>query len=84
MTVAGTLEVARLVADKRTRNDAADVIATFGQLFTGDFAQLVQTIQAKGLFMTGNLEYGVSRGVENRFAGFHVLFAELIEDHGPG
>ena len=34
--------------------------------------------------MTGDLEYGVSGGIENRFPGFHMLFAELIEDHRPG
>ncbi|MNC34328.1 hypothetical protein D3C75_827560 [compost metagenome] len=84
VTVAGTLEVAWFVADKRTRNNTADVVATFGQLFTRDFAQLVQAIQTKGLFMAGNLEHGVSGGVENRFAGFHMLFAELVQNHGTG
>ena len=84
MTVTGTLEVTRFVADKRTRDHAANVVAAFGQLFTGDFAQLVEFIQAVGLFVAGNLEHGVSRGVENRLAGFHVLFAELIQNHGTG
>ena len=84
MTVTGTLEVTRFVADKRTRDHAANVVAAFGQLFTGDFAQLVEFIQAKRLFVAGNLEHGVSRGVENRLAGFHVLFAELIQNHGTG
>ncbi|CZZ30491.1 Uncharacterised protein [Enterobacter hormaechei] len=84
VTVAGTLEVTRFVADKRTRDNAANVVAAFGQLFTGDFAQLVQFIQAKRLFMAGDLENGVSRGIENRLAGFHVLFAELVQNHGTG
>ena len=84
VTVAGTLEVTRFVADKRTRDNAANVVAAFGQLFTGDFAQLVQFIQAKRLFMAGDLEHGVSRGIENRLAGFHVLFAELVQNHGTG
>lgn len=44
VTVAGTLEVTRFVADKRTRDNAANVVAAFGQLFTGDLAQLVQFI----------------------------------------
>lgn len=64
VTVAGTLEVTGLVADKRTRDHAANVVAAFGQLFTGDFAQLVEFIQAKGLFVAGNLEHGVSGGVK--------------------
>ena len=25
-----------------------------------------------------------SAGIEDRFPGFHMLFAELIEDHRPG
>ncbi len=64
VTVTGTLEVTGLVADKRTRDHAANVITAFGQLFTGDFAQLVEFIQAKGLFVAGNLEHGVSGGVK--------------------
>jgi primosomal replication protein N len=47
VAVTGTLEVTGFVADKRTRDNAANVVAAFGQLFTGDFAQLVQFIQAK-------------------------------------
>ncbi|MNZ93239.1 hypothetical protein D3C78_1122980 [compost metagenome] len=84
MAVTGTLEVARLVAQERTRDHAANVITAFGQFFTGDFTQLIQTVQAEGLFVTGDLEDRVGRGVENRFAGFHVLFAQLVEDHGAG
>ena len=84
VTVAGALEVARLIADERTRDHATDVVTAFGQLFTRNFAQLIQTIQAEGFFMAGDLEHRVSGGVENRLAGFHVLFAQLIEDHGAG
>ena len=84
VTVTGTLEVTRFVAHKRTRDNAANVVAAFGQLFTGDFTQLVKFIQAKSLFVAGDLEHGVSRGIENRLAGFHMLFAQLIEDHGTG
>ena len=84
VTVAGTLEVTGFVADKRTGDDAANVIAAFGQLFTRDFAQLIQLVEAKGLFVTGDLEHRVSGGIEDRFPGFHMLFAELIEDHRPG
>ena len=57
VTVAGTLEVTGFVADKRTGDDAANVIAAFGQLFTRDFAQLIQLVEAKGLFVTGDLEH---------------------------
>ena len=84
MTVAGTLEVTGFVADKRTGDDAANVIAAFGQLFTRDFAQLIQLVEAKGLFVTSDLEHRVSGGIEDRFPGFHMFFAELIEDHRPG
>lgn len=34
--------------------------------------------------MTGNLEHGVSGGIENRLAGFHMLFTQLIQNHGTG
>jgi hypothetical protein len=47
VTVTGTLEVTRFIANKRTRDNATDVVTPFGQLFTGDFAQLVEFIQAK-------------------------------------
>src|SRR5476649_1595405 len=82
--VTGTFEVTGFVADERTGNHAADVVAAFGQLFTGDFAQFIQTVQPEGLFVAGDLEDGVSRGVENRFAGFHVLFAKLIQNNRTG
>lgn len=79
-TVTSTLEVTGFVADKRTSDNTTDVVAAVGQLFTGDFAQLVEFIQAKGFFMAGNLEHGVSGGIENRLAGFHMLFAQLIQN----
>ncbi|MNT03927.1 hypothetical protein D3C72_1384840 [compost metagenome] len=84
VTVTGTLEIARLVAQEWTSDHAANVVTAFGQLFTGDFTEFIQTIQAEGLFVAGDLEYRVGRGVENRLAGFHVLFAQLVEDHGAG
>ncbi|GCN10691.1 hypothetical protein ExPCM18_02425 [Escherichia coli] len=34
--------------------------------------------------MAGNLEHGVSGGIENRLAGFHVLFAQLIQNDRTG
>src|SRR5471030_786492 len=84
MTVTGTFEVTWFVADERTCNNAADVVTAFGQLFTGNFTQVIQTVQPESLFVAGDLEYGVSRGVENRLAGFHVLFAQFIQDNGTG
>ena len=84
VAVTGALEVAGFVADKRTRDYATNVVAAFGQLFTRDFTQLVQLIETIGLFMAGNLEYRVSGGIENRLAGFHMLFAQLVEDNGTG
>ncbi len=57
VTIAGALELTRFVAHKRTGDNPANVVATFGQLFTGDFAQRIETIQTKGLFMTGDLEH---------------------------
>jgi hypothetical protein len=61
VTVASTLKLTRLVTHEWTRNNATDVVTTFGQFFTRDFAQLIQTIQPEGLFVAGNLEYRVSR-----------------------
>ena len=84
VTVTGTLEVTGFVANKRTSNHAANVIAAFGQLFTGDFAQLIQLVEAESLFVTGDLEHRVSRGIENRFPGFHMLFTQLVQNHGTG
>ncbi|MNE21867.1 hypothetical protein D3C80_1150480 [compost metagenome] len=81
VTVTGTLEFTRLVADERTRDNAANVVAAFGQLFARDFAQFIQAIETESLFVTGNLEHRVSRGIENRLAGFHMFFAELIQNH---
>ena len=57
VTVTGTLEVTGFVAHERTSNHATNVIAAFGQLFTRDFAQLIQLVEAKGLFVTGDLEH---------------------------
>lgn len=47
VTVTSTLEVTGFVADKRTSDNTTDVVAAVGQLFTGDFAQLVEFIQPK-------------------------------------
>lgn len=55
VTITGTLEVTGFVAHERTSNHATNVIAAFGQLFTRDFAQLIQLVEAKGLFVTGDL-----------------------------
>ncbi|CSR42197.1 Uncharacterised protein [Shigella sonnei] len=84
VTVTGTLEVTGFVTDKRTSDNTTDVVAAVGQLFTGDFAQFVEFIQAKGFFVAGNLEHRVSGGIENRLAGFHVLFAQLIQNDRTG
>lgn len=82
--VSGTLEVTGFVADKRTSDNTTDIVAAVGQLFTGDFAQFVEFIQTESFFMAGNLEHGVSGGIENRLAGFHVLFAQLIQNDRTG
>lgn len=47
VAVTGTLEVTGFIADKRTGDNTTDVVTTFGQLFTGDFAQLIELIQPK-------------------------------------
>ncbi|STG52621.1 Uncharacterised protein [Escherichia coli] len=64
VTVTGTLEVTGFVADKRTSDNTTDVVAAVGQLFTGYFAQFVEFIQTESFFMAGNLEHGVSGGIE--------------------
>ena len=68
VTVTGTLEVTGFIADKRTGDNTTDVVTTFGQLFTGDFAQLIELIQAKSLFVAGNLAPGVRVGIHYRLA----------------
>lgn len=47
VTVTGTLEVTGFITDKRTRDNTTDVVTTFGQFLTSDFAQFVEFIQPK-------------------------------------
>ena len=82
VAVAGALEVALAAAHERTRDDAADVVGL--QQLAHDVAQLIELLEAIGLFVAGNLEHGVGRGVEDRLAGAHVLFAQIVQHLGTG
>ena len=81
MAVAGAGEITAFCAAERTRNNAADMI--FINQFTGYFTELVQSLQTECFFMAGNLENTVGRGIEDRFAGFYMLFAKLFKNNGP-
>lgn len=82
MTVAGALEVALAAAHERTGDDAAYVVGL--QQLTHYVAQLIELLEAVGLFVAGDLEHGVGRGVENGLAGTHMLFAQVIQHLGAG
>ncbi len=82
VTVAGALEVALATAHERTRDDAADVVGL--QQLAHDVAQLIELLEAVGLFVAGDLEHGVGRGVEDRLAGAHVLFAQIVQHLSAG
>ena len=84
MAITGAGKGARLVADKRAGDDPADVVAAGGQRLAGQLAQGIETLQAEGLLMAGDLKHRIGRGVEDGLAAAHVLLAQLIEDLGAG
>ena len=69
-------------AEERPRDDAADVVLAAHQL-ARDRADAPQLLDRNDLLVRRDLEDGVGRGVDDRRAGAHVLFAELVEDHRP-
>ena len=80
VAIAGAGKTDLRVADERTGNHTADVIAI--HFLSGNLAQIVEALQAKGLFMAGNLEYRIRRSIEDRFAALHMCRAKLIENGG--
>lgn len=78
--VIGMLEVIGFVVDKWMSDNMIDIVVVVGQFFMGDFVQFVEFIQIESFFMVGNLEYGVSGGIENWFVGFYVFFVQLIQN----
>ncbi|MNJ19648.1 hypothetical protein D3C77_139710 [compost metagenome] len=82
VTVAGALEVALAAAHERTGDDAAYVVGL--QQLAHYVAQLIELLEAVGLFVAGDLEHGVGRGVENGLAGTHMLFAQIVQHLGAG
>ena len=81
MPVCRPREIAR-DANKRTGNDAADFMLA-AQQFPRRFADAVQFVDGDDLFMRRDLEDTVARGVDDRLARAHMLFAQFIEDHRP-
>ena len=80
MAVACAFKLTRAFADKRARDHAPDVVIV--QFLARDFAQFVQTFQAKIPLVRGDLKYRIRRGVENRFARADVLLTQFIQNHG--
>ena len=74
----GPAEVSRR-AGERPGNDAADAIRPV-QHFSGDFAHAVKLGDRDHVFVGGDLEDAVARGVDDREAGAHVLLAQLLEN----
>ncbi len=68
----------RTVPDERTRNNAADLVLI--DEFPRDVTKRIQPVEAERLFVRGDLEHAVGRGVEDRLARAHVLVAEFGDD----
>ena len=78
--IAGAGKAFAVVADERAGDDAANVVRL--QQFAYGFAQGVEALQAKMLFVGGNLEHGVCRGVDDRLAALDMLFTQAGNDLG--
>ena len=73
----GAAEAAGL-ADEGAGDDAADIVGV-GEL-AGDPAQSVEPLEPEPLFVRGELQDAVGRGVEDRLPGREMLGAELLDD----
>ncbi len=80
--IARAFEVAAIGADERPRNHPAHVVVV--DQLARDIADVVQALQAEGLFVAGDLEHAVGRSVDDRLAAAHVFLAELRDDGGAG
>ena len=80
---AGALERARVVADKRTRDDAAHLQLARQQL-ARNLAVAVQLFQRHNRLVRRDLEHAVRRGIDDQLAGFDVFLAQLVENRRAG
>ncbi len=69
--------------DERSRDDAADVVLSPHQL-AGDGADPPELLDRDHVLVSGDLEDGIARGVDDRLSGAHVLLAEPVDDLGAG
>ena len=80
MTVAGTLELAFLLAHIGSCNDTAHFpLITHGDL-AGNLAAAVQFLQSKGLFIAADLQHRVRRGVYNHVPRGNLFFCQFIQN----
>jgi hypothetical protein len=52
--------------------------------FARDFAHAVELLGGDDVFVRGDLEHAVTRGVDDRLSRAHMLFAELLDDFCAG
>ena len=76
--IAGAHEIIRRTPDKRPRDDASDIERV--KQATGDLARRVKAFKAEAVFVGGNLEYRVGRGVDDRTTAVEMLLAKTLED----
>src|ERR1700756_2540921 len=52
--------------------------------FSRDFADAIKLWHGDDALVRGDLEYAVAGGVDDRFTGADVLFAQFFQDFGAG
>ena len=80
--IGGARESRAIGASERPRDDAAD-LERQGQ-FARDAADLEQAIETESFLMRGDLQHRIGRGIDDRLAGRHMLFAKFDDDLGAG
>ena len=80
--IAGALEIAGVVTGERPRDDASDdqVVDEPAR----DPAELEQAVESESRLVGGDLEHGITRGVDDRLTAPHVLQAKFGDDGGAG
>src|SRR5215510_2113344 len=67
---------------ERTSNHSTNAVRAIEQ-FPRDFAHAVKVRDGNHVFVRGNLEYTVTRRINNRFSRANMFFAELFNDFRP-
>ena len=80
MAVFGAGEFAGFFADKRTGDNAGNIVRL--DIFESNFAKPVKFVEAEKFLMRCNLDITVGGSVENRLAGFEVFFAVNLNNFG--